>query len=78
MAVYAVDWDTRGRRQTLALLDLDTLNPISPIQGLKDFTEGVWVVWRLFKNATATGVRLRVSQTRGDNAVVSAILFSSP
>lgn len=77
MAVYAVDWDTRGRRETLALLDLKTLNPISPIQGLKDFTEGVWVVWRLFSNATASGVRLRVSQTRGDNAVVSAILFSS-
>ena len=71
VAVYAVDWDSRGRRGTVALLDGATLNALSPIQGLRDYAEGVWLAWNV-----SGSFRLRVSQTRGDNAPISALMFS--
>jgi hypothetical protein len=70
IALYAADWDSRGRRGTVALLDAATLNPLSPIQGLREYEGGVWLVWNV-----SGSFRLRVSQTRGDNAPVSALLF---
>jgi hypothetical protein len=74
VGAYAIDWDSRGRRQSVALLDGATLNAISPIQGMRDFVEGVWLPWVI--NTTACkGFRLRVQQTRGDNSVISALLF---
>jgi hypothetical protein len=41
-----VDYDARGRRQTVQLMDLDSLNDISPpVLVGPDFTGGVWLVW---------------------------------
>ena len=74
IAAYALDWDSRGRRQSVALLDGDTLSALTPIQGMKEFEEGVWLPWVI--NTTACkGFRLRVQQIRGDNSVLSALLF---
>ena len=70
VALYAVDWDSRGRRGSVALLDGASLNPLSPIQGLSGYSEGVWLAWNV-----SGPFRLRVSQTRGDNAPISALLF---
>jgi alpha-L-rhamnosidase len=74
LAAYMVDWDSRGRRQTAALMEWADLRPVSPIQQATSFQQGVWLVWQY--NATA-GVRLRMSQTRGDNAVLSALAFDA-
>jgi alpha-L-rhamnosidase len=71
VALYAVDWDSRGRRGTVALLDGATLDALSPIQGVSDYTEGVWLRWNV-----SGAFRLRVSQTRGDNAPITALLFN--
>lgn len=70
VAVYFVDYDGRGRRESIQLMDRATLNDISPTQWLADFTGGVWLVWQY-----AASVRVRINYTRGTNQVVSAILF---
>ena len=72
LALYAVDWDGRGRRGTVALLDGASLDPISPIQQLSSFGEGVWLKYNY-----SSSLRIRVSQSRGDNCVVSALVFGA-
>jgi len=69
-AVYFVDFDARGRSQSVALMDRETLNDISPSQMLRDFEGGVYLVWQY-----PASVRVRVNYKRGTNQVVSAILF---
>ena len=70
-AFYFVDYDARGRRQTVQLMDLDSLNDISPpVLVGPDFTGGVWLVWQY-----AGSIRIRMNGIRGDNAVLSAVLF---
>jgi hypothetical protein len=69
-AVYFADYDLRGRRESVQLMDRATLNDISPTQWLTNFEGGVWLVWQY-----AASVRVRVNFARGTNQVVSAILF---
>jgi hypothetical protein len=70
LAVYVVDWDRRGRRQSLALLDGVSFAPISAPVIVEEFEEGVWLVWQYSGSA-----RLRVNYIRGDNEVISAVAF---
>ena len=71
-AFYFVDFDFRGRRQTVQLMDGTTLEDISPpvLVGPPGFSGGVWLVWQYPR-----AVRLRVNGVRGDNGVLSAIAF---
>ena len=72
LAIYFVDFDARGRRQTVTLMSGATLDPIAPVQLLDNFVGGVWLVYEV------TGsVRFRVNFVRGTNPVVSALLFDS-
>ena len=74
LAAYALDWDSKGRRQSVALLHGGTLSALTPIQGMREFAEGVWLPWVI--NTTAcSSFRLRVQQIRGDNSALSALLF---
>jgi alpha-L-rhamnosidase len=70
LAVYCVDFDYRSRRQTITVMDRFTLNTISPTQYLTDFTGSVWLVWEYNRS-----MRLRFNYVRGDNQVVSAMMF---
>ena len=70
LAVYFVDFDGRGRRQSVTLMDRVTLNPIAPVELLDNFQAGVWLVWEL-----TTSARFRVNFVRGTNQVVSAVAF---
>jgi alpha-L-rhamnosidase len=72
IALYIVDWDARGRRQTVDTLDGATLSEISPVQLLTDFVSGQWMVYQY--NAS---MRFRFNQIRGDNAVVTAMMFDN-
>lgn len=72
VAVYCVDFDGRGRRQTVSAMDGATFNTISPVVLLDDFTAGVWLVWQYSRS-----MRLRFNYIRGDNQVVSAVLFDT-
>lgn len=72
-AFYFADYDSRGRRQTVQLMDLETLADVSPTQLVgPDFTEGVWLVWQYPR-----AVRIRVNLVRGTNNVLSAVAFDS-
>ena len=72
IAAYVVDFDGRGRRQSISVMDGETLGEISPVQYVKgdSFVGGTWLVWRY--NAS---IRLRFNYVRGDNQVVSALMF---
>jgi alpha-L-rhamnosidase len=69
-AFYFCDYDARGRRQSVQLMDGDSLNDIAPVVVLEGFQGGAWLVWQW-----AGSVRLRVNFIRGTNQVVSAVLF---
>ena len=70
---YFADYDSRGRRETVQLMDGVTLEDISPAQLVgPDFTGGVWYVWQYPRS-----IRLRVNFVRGTNAVISAIALDA-
>ena len=70
LAVYVVDFDGRGRKQSVTLMDRATLAEVAPGELLVDFTGGVWLLWQYDRS-----VRLRFNYIRGDNQVVSAVAF---
>jgi hypothetical protein len=80
LAIYAVDYDNGDpshdglprRKQTVALLNMHTLEAAAPIQYLDDYTGGVWIVYEL-----NTSARVRYSMLHGDNNVLSALMFDS-
>lgn len=75
VSLYVVDWDQRGRRQTVApLTGYPELQPAAQhvdVPGGDDFVAGMWFSWKM----PAGGARFRFNWIRGDNAVVSAIMF---
>ena len=72
-AFYFADYDSRGRRETVQLMDLETLSDISPAQLVgPDFTQGVWLIWQYSRS-----IRIRMNLVRGTNTVISAIAFDS-
>ena len=68
LAVYCLDWNYRGRSETLALTDssgktLDT-------RSIANFTGGQYLVWNVSGH-----VRLKVTTATGPNAVISGVFF---
>jgi hypothetical protein len=53
-------------------MDQATGADISPVQLLRDFEGGVYLVWQY-----ARSVRMRINWTRGTNQVVSAVFFDA-
>lgn len=70
LALYFVDLDRKGRRQSVELLDLNTRKLIAPTRIYANFEGGMYAVYNCDRS-----VRLRVNQVRGDNAVLSGIFF---
>jgi alpha-L-rhamnosidase len=70
LTMYFIDWDHRNRQQIVSLMDFQTRNVIAPTQFLPDFTSGVYLVYTYNR-----AVRVRVSNVRGDNAVLTALFF---
>lgn len=70
--VYVVDYDGRGRKESLQIMDGDTLEDIAPVVVLEDFTGGAWVGWQ-WNNS----LRVRVNYMRGTNQVLSAMVFDT-
>jgi hypothetical protein len=69
VAVYCLDWDSTARRQTVDILDgngnvLNTQNLTSSFNG------GVYLVWNVSGH-----VKIRVTRTGGDNAVLSGLFL---
>ena len=70
LALYFVDLDRKGRRQSVELFDLESRKLIAPTRVYSDFTGGTYAVY-----ACRQSVRVRVNHIRGDNAVLSGLFF---
>ncbi len=68
-ALYAVDWDTTVRTETIQVLDANT-NALLDTRSLSSFSNGVYLVWNLSGH-----VKINVIWTGGGNAVVSGVFF---
>jgi len=72
IALYFLDWDDKGRRIAVEMMDAETLNQIAPVQIIGNFKGGKYLIYSYNKSA-----RFRIHQVRGDNAVLSGIFFDS-
>ena len=68
-ALYALDWDSQGRAETIQIVDAASNHQLD-IRTLSNFTNGVYVVWNISGN-----VKINVTVTSGPNAVVSGVFF---
>ncbi len=66
LRLYALDWDSQGRRETIAA-DGQTAT-------LSNFTQGAWVTFPIDVAAGAT-IPITVTRTGGSNAVLSGIFL---
>jgi len=72
--LYAVDWDAKGRRQTIAVDDGSGARTVTLGS---DFSQGAWVTVPI--SAPAGGaVKLTVTRTAGPSAVLSGIFLGGP
>jgi hypothetical protein len=69
VSVYAVDWDSQGRSETIQVLDGTTL-AILDSQTLSPFTNGVWLSWDVSGH-----VKIIATDLTGPNAVLSGVFF---
>ncbi len=72
LAVYAVDWDQRGRSQTVQVLDANT-HAVLDSRNISNFTNGVYLVWKISGH-----VSINITNTGGVNAVISGAFFGGP
>jgi hypothetical protein len=70
IALYFLDWDNKGRKIAVEMMDAVTLNQIAPVKIVDNFKGGRYLIYSYDKSA-----RFRIQQVRGDNAVLSAVFF---
>ena len=69
LAVYAIDWDSLGRSETIQILDATTKAALDT-RPISNFTNGIYLVWNISGN-----VIINVAVNSGPNAVVSGVFF---
>lgn len=69
LALYSVDWDSTTRGQQVDILDAAS-GTVLESRSLTGFSPGHYLVWTISGH-----VRLRLTRTSGDNAVVSGLFF---
>jgi len=69
-AMYALDWDSRGRAETVQIVDANS-GAILDTRSLANFYNGVYLVWNITGHVT-----INVTVTAGPNAVVSGTFFA--
>ena len=72
-ALYFLDWDNTGRRSAIEVFDAKTLKLIAPVQLIRTYKNGKYVVFNY-----SGSIRIRVNQVRGPNAAVSGLFFDQP
>jgi alpha-L-rhamnosidase len=70
LALYFLDWEKQGRSQAIEIFDLKTLLRIAPVQIVRDFAQGKYLIYSCDRS-----LRLRVNQVRGETAVLNALFF---
>jgi len=68
-ALYAVDWDSGGRTETIQVVDAATNNQLD-VETLSNFTNGVYLVWNISGH-----VKINVTAVTGSNALVNGVFF---
>ena len=69
VALYAVDWDSRSRSQTIQVVDA-TSNAVLDSRSISSFVNGVYIVWNVVGH-----VRFNITRTSGDNSVISGVFW---
>ena len=72
LALYAMDWDSSGRAETVELLDAAT-GALLDTRNISSFVNGLYLVWNVSGH-----IKINIIQTAGNNAVVSGIFFATP
>jgi hypothetical protein len=70
VALYFVDWDRRKRELGVEMFDLESKEIIAPVQVLRDYENGAYLVYEYDKSS-----RFRIGHIRGGNAILSGIFF---
>jgi alpha-L-rhamnosidase len=73
IAIYFLDWNKAGRNSAIEIFDLKTLNLLAPVQMVKSYQHGKYLVFNY-----SGSIRLRVNQVRGENAAISGLFFDQP
>ena len=70
LALYAVDFDHKNRKEVITIEDLRTKKLLAPAQAFSHFSGGKYMVFECHGS-----VRVRFDPIRGGNAVLSGIFF---
>jgi hypothetical protein len=69
VSIYAVDWDSRSRAETIQVVDAAT-GTVLDSRSISSFVNGVYLVWNI------TGhVKFNVIKSSGDNSVISGVFW---
>ncbi len=71
VAVYFLDWNLKGRSESVELLDAST-GAVLDTRTISNFTNGTYLVWNVSGN-----FHLQIKRVSGVNAVVSGVFFSN-
>jgi hypothetical protein len=69
VALYALDWDNRGRAETVTIQNA-TSGATLDTESISSFTNGTYLIWTITGHVTVT-----VAGTAGPNAVISGVFF---
>ena len=70
-SLYALDWDAKGRLETIQVVDTGT-GDVLDTRTISSFANGVYLVWNISGSVT-----INISATGGPNAVVSGVFFGA-
>jgi hypothetical protein len=69
VALYALDWDSKGRSETIKIQDASSGTTLDT-ESVSNFANGVYLVWTIMGHVTIT-----VTPTGGPNAVISGVFW---
>lgn len=70
MALCFLDWNNKERRSAIEIFDAKTLKLISPVQLIKNYQNGKYLIFNY-----SGSIRIRINHVRGENAAVSGMFF---
>src|SRR5258708_14123263 len=65
IALYALDWDSQSRSQTIQILDASSQGVLDT-QNVSSFSTGIYLVWKISGHVT-----IKVTNTGSSNSVIS-------
>jgi hypothetical protein len=68
-ALYAVDWDSQGRSESIQILDAVT-GQILDTEMISNFSNGIYLIWNISGHVT-----INITDDVGANAIVNGVFF---